>query len=252
MTQPQQSTLARKWTLEVNTNGSPANFASPTWTTVKGLSEFTPDNLIPNLEDDNVYEDGGWQGQTKTALAWQVAGKLMRRTVPSDVTSYDPGQEKLRALARVFGPSGVGDFRWYDRDGGPEAFRGWGNVTWAADGGSTTDLETVSFTLDGKGPNTIITNPNAPGGVLPAITSVTPSTVAAASTLGFLVTVKGDYFIGTVSMLIGVTAITQFAVIDRYTIIASLPTKTAATYDIRVTNATGQSPIVAADNFIVT
>lgn len=252
MTQPNQSTLARKWTLEVNTNGAPANFASPTWTTVKGLYDFTPDNMIPKLEDDNVYEDLGWQGKTKTALAFQLTAKIMRRTVPTDVTTYDPGQEKLRALARVFGPAGVGDFRWYDRDGGPEAFRGWANVTWSQDGGATVDLEKATITIDGKGANTIITNPNAPAGVAPSVTSVTPSTVAAASTLGFLTVVKGDYFIGTTSMVIGVTAITQFNVIDRYTIAASLPTKTAGTYHIQVTNATGQSPAVAADQFIVT
>jgi hypothetical protein len=252
VTQPNQSTLARKWTLEVNTNGTPANFAAPTWTTVKGLSDFTPDNLKPELKDDNVYEDSGWGGQTKTMLAWQVKAKIMRRTVPTDVTSYDAGQEKLRALARVFGPSGVGDFRWYDRDGGAEAFRGWANVTWTNDGGSTDDLETVSITLDGKGPNTIITNPNAVAGSAPIVTSIAPATVAAASTAGFLVIVKGDYFTGTVSAVIGATAITQFNVIDRFTLAVSLPAKTAGTYDIRVTNAVGQSAITGADAFVVT
>lgn len=252
MTQPNQSTLARKWTLEVNTNGAPANFGVPTWTTVKGLYDFTTDNIIPKLEDDNVYEDAGWTGKTKVSLNWTLTAKLMRRTVPTDVTSYDPGQEKLRALGRAFGPAAVGDFRWYDRDGSAEAFRGWGNCNWSNDGGAVTDLEKVTIVIDGKGPNSIITNPNAPAGVAPTILSVTPATCPAASTPGFLTVVKGDYFTGTVSMVIGATAITQFTVIDRYTIVASLPTKTAATYDIRATNATGQSAIVAADSFIVT
>lgn len=252
MTQPNQSTLARKWTLEVNTNGAPANFAVPTWTTVKGLYDFTADNIIPKLDDDNVYEDTGWTGKTKVSLNFTLTAKIMRRTVPTDVTTYDPGQEKLRALGRAFGPAAVGDFRWYDRDGGPEAFRGWANVNWSNDGGAVTDLEKATIVLDGKGPNTIITNPNAPGGVLPSITSITPTTGTAASTPGLLVTVKGDYFIGTVSMLVGVTAITQFTVVDRYTIVCSLPTKTAGTYDIRVTNATGQSGIVAADSIVLT
>lgn len=252
MTQPNQSTLARKWTLEVNTNGIPANFASPTWTTVKGLYDFTPDNIIKKLEDDNVYEDGGWTGKSSTSLSWQLQAKIMRRTAPTDVTSYDAGQEKLRTLGGVLGPNGVGDFRWYDRDGGPEAYRGWGNVMWSQDGGSVADLEKVTVTLDGKGARTLITNPNAPAGVAPSIFSVTPATCAAASTPGFLTVVRGDYFTGTVSMVIGVTAITQFTVIDRYTIVASLPTKTAGTYDIRATNATGQSAIVAGDSFIVT
>lgn len=252
MSQPNQSTLARKWTIEVNTNGAPANFASPTWITVKGLYDFTPDNVIPKLEDDNVYEDSGWTGKTKTALSWQLTAKCMRRTVPTDVTTYDPGQEKLRALGRAFGPAAVGDIRWYDRDGGSEAFRGWANITWANDGGATTDLEKVTITIDGKGPNTIITNPNAPAGVLPAVFSITPTSGTAASTPGLLVTVRGDYFIGTVSMVVGVTAITQFTVVDRYTIVCSLPTKVAGTYHIQATNATGQSPAVAADQITLT
>lgn len=251
MTQPNQSTLARKWTCEVNTG----TYAVPIWTTVKGISDFTADNLNPELKDDNVYEDGGWKGQTKTALSWQIKIKLMRRTVPTDVTSYDAGQEKLRALARLFGPSAVADVRWYDRDGGPEAFRGWANVTWSADGGSTEDLETVSVTLDGKGPNTIITNPNAPSLPVPIVTSVSPATVAAASTLGFVVTIKGDFFIGVsgaAAVKIGVTNMTGYTVVDRYTIVASLPSKTAATYDITVVNTTGTSATSAADQFIVT
>jgi hypothetical protein len=89
-------------------------------------------------------------------------------------------------------------------------------------------------------------------GLLLFICPFAPATVAAASTLGFLVVVKGDFFTGTVSAVIGATAITVFNVIDRYTLVVSLPTKTAGTYDIRATNATGQSAIVGADSFIVT
>jgi hypothetical protein len=173
-----------------------------------------------------------------------------RRTLLGTAPNQVQVVQVLRRNLGQLGPDG--DFRWYDRDGSSEAFRGWGNVNWSNDGGSVTDLEKVTVVLDGKGPNTIITNPNAPAGVAPSITSVTPATCAAASTPGFLTVVKGDYFIGTVSMVIGATAITQFTVIDRYTIVASLPTKTAGTYDIRATNATGQSAIVAADSFIVT
>jgi len=55
VTQPQQSTLARKWVLEINTN----TVASPVWTLVKGMNSLTVTEAEPNLEDDNVYEDAG-------------------------------------------------------------------------------------------------------------------------------------------------------------------------------------------------
>jgi hypothetical protein len=253
VTQPQQSTLARKWVFEINTG----TVAVPVWTTVKGLNNLTVTDAEPNLEDDNVYEDLGYTGQTKTALSWKAEATVMRRTDPTDVTVYDPGQEKLRALAKTLGPTGVANCRLYDRDGGPEAFTGFGEVTWAPQGGSPTDLESVDITVTGKGAPTTITNPNAPALALPTVTALSPATGTTAG--GTLVIITGSNFkdrlgnivvSGAAGVKFAAANATSYTVIDRYTIAAISPANTAGSKDVIVTNTTGANVNTAADNFL--
>lgn len=253
MTQPQQSTLSRKWVLEVNTG----TVASPIWTTVKGLNEYTFTPGDPNLEDDNVYEDLGFTGQTKTALSCKGEAKIMRRTLPTDVTTYDPGQEKLRVLSNLLGPTGVAYCRTYDRDGGPEAYTYFSEVGWSPEGGSPTDLESITITLTGKGAPTLITNPNAPALSLPSITSLTPATGPAAG--GTLVIIRGDNFkdrngttvvVGAASVTFGGTNATSYNVLDRQTIAAVAPAHAAGSVQTIVTNTTGASPNTTADDYL--
>lgn len=156
MTQPQQTELARKWKWDVNTG----TVAVPVWTLIFGTNELTVNPHTPNLEDDNAYEDGGWTSKTKTALSWSAESKLLRKKAPATGV-FDPGQEKLRACGRAFADAGWAEVRIYDREGGVEAYHGFAEVTWAPDGGSTTDLETITVTLDGKGELEVIANPDA-------------------------------------------------------------------------------------------
>lgn len=151
MPAPDVSTLARKYRVDVELTPS-------TWTQVKGLQEFKP-ALNPDLQDDGVYDDEGWGSQTKTGLAWTAELKLIRRVGAAAPTTYDPGQEGLRAAAEVFGSDGVVHVRWYDKEGGPEAYDGYAEVSWVPDGGNRTALETVTVTLTGKGARNTISNP---------------------------------------------------------------------------------------------
>jgi hypothetical protein len=253
VTQPQQSTLARKWVLEINTG----TVGSPVWTTVKGLNNLTVTDAEPNLEDDNVYEDGGYTGQTKTALSWKAEATVMRRTDPNDVTIYDPGQEKLRILAKTLGPTGVAYCRMYDRDGGPEAFTGFGEVTWAPQGGSPTDLEQVDITITGKGAPTYITNPNAPALAIPTVTGLSPATGTTAG--GTLVRITGSNFkdrngntvvTGATGVKFGATNATSYQVYDRQTIFAIAPAGGAGTVQVSVTNTAGVSLNTAGDDYV--
>jgi hypothetical protein len=253
MTQPQQSTLARKMVLEINTN----TVASPIWTTVKGLNEYTFTPGEPNLEDDNVYEDLGYTGSTKTALSWKAEVKLMRRTLPSDVTTYDPGQEKLRVLSNLRGPTGVAYIRTYDRDGGPEAYTGFAEVSWSPEGGSPTDLEAVSVTLTGKGAPTLITNPNAPALALPTVTGFSPATTPTAG--GGLVNITGDNFmdrngnvvvVGAASVKFAAANATAYTVVSRNLIVAIAPANTAGAKVITVTNTTGLSVVTSSITYV--
>ena len=150
MTQPDVSALARKFKIDVEISGI--------WTQVKGVQELKP-AITPSLEDDSVYDDAGWGSKTKTGLEWSLELKAVRRQSPVDVTSYDPGQEALRNAAEAFGASGQVHVRWYDRDGGAEAYDGWAEVTWAPEGGMRTALETVTVTLSGRGARNTIANP---------------------------------------------------------------------------------------------
>jgi hypothetical protein len=253
MTQPQQSTLARKMVLEVNT----ATVASPVWTIVKGLNEYTFTPGDPNLEDDNVYEDLGYTGQTKTALSVKAEGKVMRRTLPTDVTTYDPGQERLRVLSNLLGPTGVGYFRTYDRDGGPEAYTFFAEVSWQPEGGGPTDLEAVSFTLTGKGAPTLITNPNAVALALPTVTGLSPTTGTTAG--GFLVIITGDNFTdrngavvvsGAASVKFAAANATSYTVLNRQQIAAIAPANTAGAKVVTVINTTGTSVVTQSLTYV--
>jgi hypothetical protein len=149
------SALARKFAVDINTGTT----LVPVWTRIGGMMEFN-DPLNPTLEDDSDY-DSGWGSVTKTQLKYQLVMKIVRRHNPDDVTEYDAGQEALRTRSTAFGGDGWADVRWYDREGGPEAYRGTTEVTWQRAGGPTTALDTVTVTLDGKGERTDITNPLA-------------------------------------------------------------------------------------------
>jgi hypothetical protein len=253
MTQPQQSTLSRKWVLEINTG----TVSVPIWTIVKGLAEYTFTPGDPNLEDDNVYEDLGFTGQTKTALSVKGEGKVMRRTLPTDVTTYDPGQEKLRTLSNLLGPTGVAYCRTYDRDGGPEAYTFFAEVSWSPEGGSPTDLETVSFTLTGKGAPTLITNPNAPALALPTVTGLNPTTGTTAG--GFLVIITGDNFTdrngtivvtGAASVKFAAANATSYTVLNRQQIAAIAPANTAGAKVVTVINTTGTSVVTQSLTYV--
>lgn len=156
MTQPDVSALARKWAVDVDLGTPPTE----TWTRIMGMMEFKP-AWNPNLEDDSVYEDEGWGSSTKTANAFTLEAKVVRRHDPADEADYDPAQEALRTKAYEFGAAGIAHIRWYDRFGGPEAYEGYAEVSWVPDGGPHTALETVVVTLTGKGKPTEIANPAA-------------------------------------------------------------------------------------------
>lgn len=152
---PDVSALARKYAIDINTGTTLA----PVWTRVGGVTEFN-DPLNPNLEDDSDY-DTAWGSKTKTQLTWQAVLKVVRRHNPDDPTDYDSGQEAFRAKSTLFGGDGVAEIRWYDRDGGPEAYQGMGEVTYQRAGGASTVLDFVTITVDGKGERSDIDNPAA-------------------------------------------------------------------------------------------
>jgi len=147
------ATKASKYIWEVRKPGV------TTWTKVRALADFKPP-VEPNMETDSDYDGEGWASQTKTELAWSIEAKLIRK-VGITSSNYDPGQEIIRTAATKFGQDGVVETRWYDRNGGPEAFQGFADVSWEPEGGDTKALDIVTAKLVGKGKRSDIVNPAA-------------------------------------------------------------------------------------------
>ncbi|MFB4320672.1 phage tail tube protein [Actinomadura sp. 21ATH] len=147
------STLARRWILEVNTG----TVSSPVWTRVRAIGELKP-TQENNMEDDSDYDSDGWASNTKTQMSWEIETKILRKK-GVESGNHDPGQEALRAKADQFGAAGTAHVRWYDREGGPEAYQGFGSVSWEPEGGDAKDLEAVTVKITGNGKRTVITNP---------------------------------------------------------------------------------------------
>jgi hypothetical protein len=152
---PQVTALSRKWAGDINVG----TVLVPDWVTVKGINTFKYDPHAASMEEDNAFDQNGRLGKTKTALSSSAELKMLRRYAADDPTEYDPGQEALRTRAGLLGSDGWAHMRIYDRNGGPEAYEDYFEVGWAADGGGTTDLESVTVTLESKGSTTEIVNP---------------------------------------------------------------------------------------------
>lgn len=152
-TAPLTSMLARKWRIEVDTGGDPEE---PTWTPVRGVTNFTP-GVTPTTQETDDYDSDGWGSQEKTLLRWNLAVQIIRKG--EDSATPDAGQEALRLKGDQFGAAGTAHVRWYDRNGGPEAYEGHADVSWEPQGGATADVENVTINLSGKGARITIDNP---------------------------------------------------------------------------------------------
>lgn len=152
------STLARKFKLEVMPGTSDPT--ADAWTPVRGVQEFTPAKE-DNLEDDSDYDSDGWTSQTRTGQSWSLEVKVARKATSSDTEAviYDAGQEIVRAASDQFGTEGMVYVRWYNRNGGDEAYQGFAQAGFADDGGGVTALSTATITLTGNGKRETITNP---------------------------------------------------------------------------------------------
>lgn len=150
-----RSLLAKDWALEVNTGTS----ASPTWTPVKGLTEFTED-IKAKTEDDSDFDGDGWSSDVVTQRGWTLKAKGNRkRDTGSSSFVPDPGQEALRQAGRIVGLDANVECRWYRKDGAPDAYTGSAAVDYKGGGGKTTDLEPFEVELIGQGAPVEIANP---------------------------------------------------------------------------------------------
>lgn len=236
-----------KWRLQINMG----SLAVPDWQNVIGLQEFA-DPITPTDQEDNDYDNEGWLGDTRTALKWAINAKISYRK--NTATSIaNPVHEKLRLASKQIDPEeGVIHLRWFDKTGGPQAFEGYGLVTWTPDGGTTVDLERISLVIGPSATSPIlvvITNPVGATPV-PVVAELEPATGPAAG--GNHVTVTGGHFTGATDVDFGANAATEFTVVSDTKIVATAPAGSAGTVAVTVTTGHGTSTDTAADNYTYT
>ncbi|MDX3214573.1 hypothetical protein PV318_03305 [Streptomyces sp. ME02-6991-2B] len=170
----EETALARRYRLEIDLGTD----ATPTWTLVPGVQEFTP-KVDPTQQDSTDYEAGGWKRNTVTALAWSVEATLMHRYDPT-AQVFNAAHEALKTAAKSFGAASKVHVRYYDRDGLPDAHEGYALVTWEPDGGSDEDLDSISLTLTGDGELLDIDNPGTGGAGALTVQTLAKTTTKAA------------------------------------------------------------------------
>lgn len=226
-------TVNTKYRVDVDTADSDT---APAWAQIRSVNSFQP-AVANTTQDATDYDSQGWGADAVTLRKWSLPLVLLRKQTAGG--AYDVGQEKLRAAADALTPVHV---RWYDRDGGDDAYEGWALVQWEPQGGDGSGLSTVNATLLGQGARTKLASNPATTPAVPIISSVTPANGTAAG--GDLVVIKGTGFTGTVAVTgvkFGGTNASKFTVLDDNTIAAVTPAHAAGAADVLVTNATGPS-----------
>jgi hypothetical protein len=228
--------LARKYACRVSpyVSGTLAS-AVTAWTPFNGIVDFN-DAVKATMQDATDYDNNGYAGTEKTLETWSATVKATR---PFNAGAYDPGQEIVRATRLAFGDQARVFVQWYDRNGGTDAYAGVALPDWTQSKTAVADLEEVQVVFNGDGQLYNIANPYQTPNI-PTVQAVSP---AAAGT-GTAVAITGSYFTGTVvstGVKFGGTAATSFSVISDGLIVAVLPSGTAGSAAVTVTNANGTS-----------
>jgi hypothetical protein len=222
--------LARRFRIDVSTDNA-------TWIKLGAIQDFATSETPTNQAAD-TYDTNGYNGFEKTMTGWKLVAKFFRPTtanVPSD-----PGQAIVEAARFQFGTAARVYVRWYDKNGATAgAYSGLALVDWQQSKTGVADVEEITATFTGDGVLTAITNPYASPAV-PVITSVTPT----AQTVTNLISITGSGFIGTVvtsGVTVGGVNSTGWTVVSDNLIVAKIPTGSAGSAPIIVTNAVGAS-----------
>lgn len=220
--------LARRFKVDVSTDGV-------SWLPLKGITDLNATEK-PTTQSTADYDNDGFDSFEKTLTAWSVVAKMDRQV---NAGVFDPGQELLRATKYQFQDAARAYVRWYDRNNAPEAYSGRALVSYVQSKTAVADVEEITVTFDGDGIVTSITNPvtNANN---PVVSSVTPSAAAT----GALINIQGAYFTGTIAstgVKIGGVSATSWTVVSDSLIVAVVPTGSAGSAPVTVTNANGTS-----------
>lgn len=233
--------LARKFGVQVTSDLTLAGG----WVNLNGIADLDPE-IAANLEDASAYDTTGWSTSEITMQSWTLSATVFRRYAAGNV--YDAGQELVRAAVGQFATSARVGVRWFDKNGGPEAYSGVAVVSWKRSNTAVKNVEQAQITFTGTDIplNLNISNPYT-AALVPVITSVTPANQAVTQS----VAIYGANFTGTVAttgVKFGGTNATSFTVQNDSLITAVVPAGSAGTVTVLVTNATG--PSTATNNYV--
>jgi hypothetical protein len=146
----------------------------------------------------------------------------------------------VEATRFQFGTSARIYVRWYDRNGYTNGnYSGYALIDWQQSKTGAADIEEVTVNFNGDGVLTPIANPYAAAAV-PVIVSASP----ASQNTGKILTILGSNFTGTIAttgVTIGGVNATSWVVQSDTMITAVLPSGSAGSAAIIVTNAAGAS-----------
>jgi len=226
--------LARKFAVQVTADLTLASG----WTALNGILDLDPE-ITPSTEDATAYDVNGWSSVEPTLQAWTLQATFFRRYAAGNV--YDAGQELVRACIGQFDSAARIGVRWFDKNGGPEAYSGVSIPAWKRSNTAVKNLEQAQVTFTGTDIplNLNISNPYQTA-LDPIVTSVTPSGVGTAGA----VTIQGSGFTGlvnTTGVKFGGTNATSFALLNDSQIVAVLPSGSAGSTTVLVTTSVGAS-----------
>jgi hypothetical protein len=230
------TTLARKFRVDVT---SDLTLASG-WLQLNGVDDWN-DSITPNIEETSAYDTTGWKTNEVTMQDWSATASIFRRIVAG---VYDPAQELVRACRGQFGTAARIGLRWYDKNGGPEAYSGVALPTWARANTGVANVEKATITFACTDiPLNFIANPGV-AAAAPVVLSATPTAVAT----GGIVEIQGTGFatvVGAAGVKVGATNATSYIVVSDNVIVAVMPAGGAGATTVTVTNGVGASNALA-------
>jgi hypothetical protein len=220
--------LARNTRVDISTD-------NVNWVKLPGRTDTAP-AISPTKVDSTDYDTNGFVSYEITLQAWSLVAKYNKLITTG---TPDVVQETVRAAQAQFGTAARVYVRWYDTDGGPEAWTGLAIVELSRSKTGVADLAEITLTLTGDGALTAISNPYAVA-LAPVVTGASPTAIA----VGGVVQITGVGFTGTVvttGVKFGGVNATSWIVVSDSVIVAVMPAGSAGSAVVLVTNATGAS-----------
>lgn len=238
---PAGTTLGKSYEYGIDINLG--TYAVPSWQPIRRMSGYQPVDT-PTTQDAQTYDDLGAPNSDVTGWGFGHSFNVqVNRSLNTGL--YLPEVEALLARTK---PSAIAelatiDYRWYHKPavGTPnpnDAGRGQATVAKTRQNvGPGGEIESLGFTLTGKGSYEEIANPfTGWGATAPLIATVTPEGEGE----GGLITINGSGLLGATGVTIDGDPV-EFLAINAATVVASLPAGDAGAVPIIVTTPGGSS-----------